>query len=88
MVMLKMVFFGGLVLLGSVAVFLGVVFLLATGYDGPIAISYLRDGQTVVETVRKADDAGRYWRLYTIMGLAPLMLGAAAAWLGVRTLRR
>lgn len=88
MAMLKIVFFGGLVVLGAVAVFLGAVFLLSVGSEGPISISYVRQGETVIETVRKAEDPARFWRLYTTLGIAPLLLGAMAAALGMRALRR
>lgn len=88
MAMLKVVFFAGLVLLGAVAVFLGSVFLLSVGFEGPISISYLQKGQSVIETVHRADDPARFWRLYATMGLAPLLLGAVAAVLGVRALKR
>lgn len=86
--LLRIGFFAGMMLLGGVAVFIGVVFLLATGYGGPISISYASKGQTVMETIRQTDDPGRYWRLYLFMGVAPVVLGGLAGWLGYRAFKR
>jgi hypothetical protein len=89
MALVRIVFFAGLVVLGAIGLFLGLVFLLATGSDGPIAISYMAEsGKTVIETVQRSEDPDRYWRLYTTMGILPLVGGAAATWFGVRAFRR
>ena len=84
---IKIAFFAGLVVLGAVAMFLGVVFLIATGSDGPIMISYVDEGKTVMETVTKSENPGRFWQLYAMMGVAPLLLGAIATLFGVRWFR-
>lgn len=88
MSMFRMVFLGALVFIGAVALFLGGVVILTSWQNGAITLSYSDGGRTVVETIGRAADGDRFWRLISTMGLLPAALGAGAMWFGLRALRR
>jgi hypothetical protein len=88
MPLLRMVFLAGVVLLGGVGVFLGVIVMLIGWQAGAISLSYVQDGKDVAETVSRAADGARFWRLFLAMGAAPAVLGLAALIFGVLALRR
>ena len=88
MPLFRMALLGGVVFLGAVGVFLGVVVMLTSWQNGAITWSYTDAGRDVTQTVTRAADAARYWRLYGTMGVLPAVLGAAAVLFGLRALRR
>lgn len=86
--LLRTGFFAGLAFFGAVGLFLGAVVLLSSFQSGEIAWSYTVNGRAVTESVARAADPGRFWRLLGQMGLLPAALGSAALWYGVRRLRQ
>ena len=76
------------VFIGAIAALLGLVLLISALGSGTIAISYGAGADAVAETVSRAGDTARYWRLVAALGAGPLALGAAAAMWGSRQLRR
>ncbi len=88
MPLLRIVVLAGVVVLGAVGVFLGLVVMLTSWQAGTIALSYVQDGKTVSDTVSRVADGARFWRLFLAMGAAPAVIGLAAMLLGVRALRQ
>ena len=88
MSLLRTIFLAALVFFGGVAVFLGGVVMLTSWQNGAITLSYTQGGRSIVETVSRAADGGRFWQLYSWMGIAPALFGAAALAFGLRALRR
>ena len=76
------------VFIGAIAALLGVVMLVSALGSGTIALSYGAGADAVAETVSRASDPGRFWRLIAALGAGPLVLGTAAAMWGSRQLRR
>jgi hypothetical protein len=86
--LLRIVFLAGVVALGAVGVFLGILVMVTGLQVGSITLSYVQDGATISDTVSRASDGARFWRLFVSMGAAPAVVGLAAVVLGVRALRR
>ena len=76
------------VFIGAIAALLGVVMLASALGSGTIALTYGAGANAVAETVSRAGDPGRFWQLVGALGIAPLVLGAAAVLWGSRQLRR
>ena len=76
------------VFIGAIAALLGVVMLASALGSGTIALTYGAGANAVAETVSRAGDPGRFWQLVAALGIAPLVLGAAAVLWGSRQLRR
>ncbi len=85
--MMKLAFLAAVAFLSAIAIFMGVVFILTSLKLGSITLSYGTGTNAVTETISRASDASRYWRLITMMGLLPMIGGAAALWYSVRKLR-
>jgi hypothetical protein len=83
----RLIFFGVSAFLAAVAIFIGAVTMLTALQSGAIMLSYTSDGRVVAETITRAADAGRFWRLFAAMGALPAVLGAAALWYAIRKLR-
>jgi hypothetical protein len=88
MPLLRIVFLAGVVVLGGVGVFLGILVMGTSWQAGAISLSYVQDGKTVSDTVSRSADGARFWRLFVSMGAAPAVIGLAAVVLGVRAIRR
>jgi hypothetical protein len=88
MPLLRIVFLAGVVVLGGVGVFLGILVMVTGWQTGAISLSYVQDGKTVSDTVFRASDSARFWRLFGLMGAVPAVIGLAAVLLGVRAIRR
>ena len=88
MQLIRVVLLGGMAFLGAVALFLGGVVMLTSWQSGTITLSYTAAGNGVTETVTRTVDAGRFWRMYGTLGIAPAVLGAATMLICVRALRR
>ena len=88
MPLMRVIFLAGVAFLGAVALFLGAVVMLTSWQSGAISLSYAEAGKGMTETVTRAADAARFWRLYGALGIAPVLLGAAALLLSVWALRR
>ena len=88
MPLMRVALLGGVVFLGAVGLFLGGVVMLTSWQNGAITLSWTDAGRDVTQTVTRAGDAARFWRLYGTMGLAPAVLGAAAMIFGIGALRR
>lgn len=88
MPILKLAFYAGLVMFGAVGMYMGVVFLIVFGNDAPISISYPQNGRVISETITRAADPSRYFRMQILVGYAPLVLGALALWFGLRWFKR
>lgn len=87
MPLLKFGVFAGMSFFGAVALFLGAVVMLTSWISGEISWSYSVNGRPVAETISHARDAARFWRLYLVMGCAPVAVGLAAMLYGWRKLR-
>jgi hypothetical protein len=88
MPLLRIVFLAGVVVLGSVGAFLGILVMVTGWQTGAITLSYVQDGKTVFDTISRSADGARFWRLFVWMGGAPAVIGLAAVLLGVRAIRR
>ncbi len=78
----------GAIIFGAAAVLLGFVLALAALRTGAVTISYLDAERMIKETVTRASDAARYWRLVVGLGIAPMLIGGAALAWGWRRIRR
>ena len=87
MAIFRIMFLACLAFIGAVALFMGGVVMLTSWQNGAIMMSYTVDGQAVSETINRATDSSRFWRIYTLLGIVPAALGAAALAYGVRHLR-
>lgn len=80
----KLAFYGMLMLLGAVAVFLG----MATGYmalsSGELTFAYDAGGRTLSSTVNRASDPSAFWRSFALACLLPVIGGALTVWYGRR----
>lgn len=83
----KIAFFIMLALLAGIGVFIGAVMILTSLQNGAVSLSYTVDGRAMTETITRAGDSARFWRLLTMMGFAPVVIGSAALWYSVRYLR-
>lgn len=83
----KLVFFAAAAFLAAVAIFMGLVMMLTALQHGSVMLSYTSEGKAVSETITRAGDSDRFWRLFTTMGVLPAVLGAAALWYSVKRLR-
>ena len=87
MQMFRVIFFGALAFFAAVAMFIGVVVMITSLQNGALTWSYTSGGKGITETISRTADAGRFWKLLSIMGILPLVLGVAAMWFSVRKLR-
>ena len=76
------------ILIGAVAVLLGALVTLSALRSGSIEMSHGLGTKAVAETVILATEAARFWQLVFALGIAPAVIGAAAAWWGWRTIDR
>jgi hypothetical protein len=76
-----------LVVVGAAAVLMGGVILSSALSSGKVMMTYVANGQPVAETFLRSADPSRFWRLVSVMGVLPLLLGGASAWFGWRKLR-
>lgn len=76
------------VIIGAIAALLGLVMLVSALKSGVIDMSYGSGANTVSQSVSRAGDPGRFWQFVAALGVAPLVLGTAAAMWGNRQLRR
>ena len=83
----RMIFFGAAAFLAGVAIFMGAVMMITSLQNGAVVLSYSSAGKNITETISLAADSARFWKLFTAMGVAPAVLGAAAMWYSVRKLR-
>lgn len=83
----KPVFFFAFACLAAIAVFIGLVTLITSLQNGAISVSYTMQGKLVDETVARAIDSARFWRLVGLWAGLPLVLGGGALWYSVRQLR-
>lgn len=75
-------------LIGGIAAFLGIVVTFSALKTGGVSLSYGSGETAVAETITKAADAARYWRLVIGLGVAPALLGTIAALWGWRSISR
>lgn len=87
MLFLRPIFLVGLIFLGAIGAFVGAVMLMSGLGSGQISLSYDQGGRLVSETISRAADGSRFWRVLGLMGALPLVAGAAAAWFGWRRIR-
>ncbi len=85
--MLKVGFLAAMAFFAAVGIFIGCVMLLTSLQNGAISLSYTSGGKGIVETITRADDNARFWRLLLTLGFAPIGIGALALWYSVRKLR-
>jgi hypothetical protein len=83
----KLFFFGAAAFLAAVAIFVGLVMMLTSLQNGAVMLSYTSDGKAINETITRAADAARFWKLFTTMGALPAAVGAVALWYCVKRLR-
>ena len=65
--------------IGAIAAFLGIVLMFSALKSGSIQLTYGTGEHTVSETAWRATDAMRYWRLFGLLGVAPVIAGTIAA---------
>lgn len=87
MSLFKVIFYGALAFLSAVGIFIGAVTMLTSLQNGSIMLTYTADGKAVAETISRAADAGRFWKIFAAMGMLPAVLGVVAMWYSVRKLR-
>ena len=85
--LLKIAFFAIVAFLAAIGVFIGAVTIWSSLASGAISLSYTVDGKSVSETVTRATDSARYWKLVAQTGAAPVVIGAAALWYSLRKFR-
>jgi hypothetical protein len=85
--MFKLAFMAVVAFLSAIGIFIGCVTLLTSLQNGAIALSYDSGGKAITETISRAGDSDRFWRLLLWMGLAPIVIGVGALWYSVRKLR-
>lgn len=76
-----------MVFVGGIAALLGTVLLASALSTGTIVLNYGAGSRATTEVVSRATDAARFNEYALMLGVAPLVLGALAAWWGWRTLR-
>lgn len=85
--MMRAVFLAATAFLSAVAIFLGCVLVLTSLKLGSITLSYSDGKDIVTDTVTRAGDAARFWRLFASMGLMPIAIGGVGVWYAARKLR-
>lgn len=76
------------VFFGAAAVFLGILLVFSAITSGTIHLSYGDDGKVVSESVARAADAARFWKLVFGLGILPAAIGAFMTRWGWRTVNR
>lgn len=87
MALFKIVFFAALALFAGVGIFIGGVTMLTSLQNSMISMTYTSNGKAMAETVTRAADSARFWRLFLTLGALPVVLGAVAMWYAIRKLR-
>lgn len=85
--LLKVGFLAVVAFLSAVGIFIGCIMMLTSLQNGAIMLSYTSGGTGITETITRAGDNSRFWRLLLTLGLAPAAIGAAALWYSVGKLR-
>jgi hypothetical protein len=88
MPLLRLAFLIFLVIFGGGAVLIGAMTGVSALTSGVVEMSYVANGQTIVERAARASDPARYWRFVVLFSAVPLVLGAISAWLGLRGFRQ
>lgn len=73
--------------LAAVAIFIGTVVMLTSLQNGAISWSYGSGAKAMAETVTRAADGARFWRLFATLGALPAVIGAAVMWFSVSKLK-
>lgn len=76
------------VFIGGIAAFLGAVVLSSALSTGTLTMTYGAGARATTEMLTRADDPSRFMQMTVLLGVAPLVFGALAAWWGWRTLKR
>lgn len=76
------------ILIGAIAVMLGVILIWSTLQTGSISLSYGSGAGSVSETISRTADGARYWKMISLLGVAPAVLGLFAAMWGWRAINR
>lgn len=87
MIMLRAVLAAGAVLIGAIAAFLGGILVISAVTSGTIDFTYASDGKMVSESVSRAGDAARFWKLVFGLGVLPAGLGLISARWGWRSIK-
>jgi len=85
--MFRLAFLAVVAFLSAIGIFIGCVTLLTSLQNGAIALSYTSGGKAITETISRAGDGDRFWRLLLTLGMAPIVIGAGALWYSVKKLR-
>ena len=72
--------------IGGIAAFLGVVVAVSALRSGSIQMSYGTGPDMVLDTVERAVDGMRYWKIFLALCVVPAVLGTLAARWGWRTI--
>lgn len=72
--------------IGAIAAFLGVVVAISALRSGSIQMSYGSGPDAVLDTVSRAADAVRYWKIFFALCVVPTVLGTLAARWGWRAI--
>ena len=87
MAIFKLGFFAVAAFISAVAIFVGCVLMLAFLKSGEISVSYLSGGLPFSETISRATDNDRFWRLFAAFGFAPVIVGAGVLMYSVRRIK-
>lgn len=72
------------IVFGAIAALLGFVVLVVGLPAGSLTLSFVSGA---METVTRAGDPERFWRLMLALGAAPLLIGAGMVKFGMRRIR-
>lgn len=88
MPMSRFLILAGLMVFSAVAVFMGTAVTLHALSSGAIRYSFGSGTDTVTHTAVRAADPAIFWQRLALIGLAPVVLGAAGLVWGRRKLRQ
>lgn len=77
----------GALFLGAVGIFMGLAISVNALNSGVMRYSHGEGKDTIVQSVRRADDAGGFWKSVALFGGAPMLVGFAGVMWGRRWLR-
>jgi hypothetical protein len=83
----RLVILAGLVFFSATAVFMGAAVTLSALARGSITYSFGTGADIVTRTASLASEPGLFWQRLALIGLLPVVLGAAGLWWGKRQFR-
>ncbi len=87
MPMSRFLILAGLIFFSAVGVFMGCAVTLSALAKGSISYSFGEGKDIVTRTATLAGDPTAFWQRLALIGILPILLGAAGVWWGRRQLR-